>query len=602
MVKAIWVLAILTVLGPSPASWGQASTATGQLYSQYCAKCHESHEGTSHISDRRVLGQMAPESIYEALVTGRMAGAAKGLSDSQKRELAEYLSGRPLGTGTSGDASKMKNHCAAEPLGNPFSGPMWNGWGADLTNARFQPAASAGLTAQDLPHLRLKWAFGFPNAGAAWGQPTVVGGRVYVGSQNGFVYALSAASGCVYWSFRANGGVRSAITMGPPIKGSSPAQYPLYFGDVKANVYSIDAASGKLLWTRLADPNPSARITAAPQLHDERLYVPVASWEATARGPDYECCKFRGSVVAYDANTGEEIWKAYTIRDEPRPTKKTANGVQQWGPSGGGVWGSPTIDVKRNVIYVGTGDAYTSPAVDTVDAVLAFDLTTGKLLWSHQLSEGDVGDTANAPDFDIGASVILRKLPKDREALIVSQKSGVIYALDPDNRGTQLWAHRTGEGSRRGGTMWGSAADDKIVYVPNVDTQLGPKKAGGLYALRLDTGEEVWHVMPPVPACEVKDEACAPGQSAAVTLIPGAVFSGSTNGVMRAYSTADGQVLWQSSARGERLPTVNGVEASGGSLNGPGPTVVGGMVFMNSGYGLNGGTPGNVLLAFGVEE
>ncbi len=150
--------------------------------------------------------------------------------------------------------------------------------------------------------------------------------------------------------------------------------------------------------------------------------------------------------------------------------------------------------------------------------------------------------------------------------------------------------------------MWGSAADDKIVYVPNVDTQLGPKKAGGLYALRLDTGEEVWHVMPPVPGCEVKDEACAPGQSAAVTLIPGAIFSGSTNGVMRAYSTADGHVLWQSSARGERLPTVNGVEASGGSINGPGPTIVGGMLFMNSGYGLNGGTPGNLLLAFGVEE
>jgi polyvinyl alcohol dehydrogenase (cytochrome) len=606
MLKRICLLLIaVPVLRPVPFAGAQQTQAagpeTGKLYSQNCAKCHDPHEGTTHATDRTTLAQMVPEAIYRSLTTGSMAANAKALKDGQKREIAEFLSGRPLGGDRGSDASAMKNHCPGEPLDDPFKGPMWNGWGADLTNSRFQPTAEAGLTATQIPHLKFKWAFGFPNTASASAQPTVVGGRVYVGSSNGFVYALSAASGCVYWSFEAKGAVRSAITMGPPIKGSSPAQYPLYFGDVKANVFAVDAATGKLLWTQRADSIPGARITAAPKLFEERLYVPVSSWEATARGPDSECCKFRGSVVAYDANTGQQIWKAYTIADEPQPIKKTETGVQQWGPSGGGVWGSPTIDPKRRTLYVGTGDSYTPPTVNTVDAVLAFDLASGKMLWSRQLTQNDVADAPDSPDFDIGASAILRTLPDGRSILVVSSKSGVTYALDPDQQGKQLWEQRVGEGSRRGGTMWGSAADEEVVYVPNVDTQLGPDKAGGLTALRLDTGKKVWHVMPPVPDCKVKDESCAPGQSAAVTLIPGAVFSGSTNGVMRAFSTADGRVLWQFSASGEPIMTVNGVAGQGGSINGAGPTVVGGMVFMNSGYGYGGGTPGNLLLAFGVD-
>jgi polyvinyl alcohol dehydrogenase (cytochrome) len=175
------------------------------------------------------------------------------------------------------------------------------------------------------------------------------------------------------------------------------------------------------------------------------------------------------------------------------------------------------------------------------------------------------------------------------------------FALNPDRQGEILWQHRVGAGNRRGGTMWGAAADDNVVYVPNVDTQLGAGKAGGLTALRLDTGAEVWSVKPPVPDCKTNDETCAPGQSAAVTLIPGVIFSGSTNGVMRAHSTADGQVLWQFSAMGEPIMTVNGVAGHGGSINGAGPTVVGGMLFMNSGYAYGGDTAGNLLLAFGVE-
>jgi len=546
---------------------------------------------------------MSAESIYKALTGSAItAHAALKLSDVEKRDIAEFLNGRPVGSAKSNDASAMKNRCADEPIGDPFLGPMWNGWGQDLTNARFQPAAAAGLSAAQIPHLSFKWAFAFPNANSAWSQPVVVGGRVYVGSTNGSVYALSAASGCVYWSFEAKAAVRSAITMGPAISGTSPAQFPLYFGDVKANVYALDAGTGKLLWMKSADSNPSARVTAAPKLFEGRLYVPVSSWEAMARGPHTECCKFRGSIVAFDAVRGEQIWKTYTIADEPKPTRKNSAGVQQWGPSGGAVWGSPTIDSVRRLIYLGTGDSYTEPQAKTVDAVLALDLDKGTLRWSRQLTDRDVADSGNAPDFDLGASVILRSLPNSKNALIVSSKSGVTYALDPDRDGEILWQHRVGAGNRRGGTMWGAAADENVVYVPNVDTQLGAGKSGGLTALRLDTGAELWSVRPPVPDCKTNDESCAPGQSAAITLIPGAVFSGSTNGVMRAYSTENGSVLWQFSAMGEPIDTVNGVSGVGGSLNGAGPTVVGGMVFMNSGYAYGGDTPGNLLIAFGVDQ
>ena len=575
----------------------------GALYSADCASCHEIHENAPfQIPDHTALSQIPPETIYRALSSGSISAHASAmkLKDDQKRDIAEFLAGRPVGSEQSKDASAMKNHCPSEPLGAPFKGPMWNGWGKDLTNARFQPAEAARLTADQIPRLQFKWAFAFPNSNSAWSQPVVMGGRIYVGSSNGYVYAMSAARGCVYWSFEAKAGVRSAITMGPPLKGSDAPQYPLYFGDVKANVYAVDAATGKLLWMKSADSNPSARITAAPKLFDGYLYVPVASWEATARGTYTECCKFRGSVVKYEADTGRQVWKSYTIPEEPRPTKKTEAGVQLWGPSGGAVWGSPTIDAARKVLYVGTGDSYTEPQAKTVDAVLAFNLEQGTLLWSRQLTEADVADSANGPDFDIGASVILKTLSDGRSVLVVSSKSGMTYALNPDKQGEIVWEHRVGAGNRRGGTMWGAAADDNLVYVPNVDTQLGPGKAGGLTALRLDTGAEMWTVKPPIPDCKISDESCAPGQSAAITLIPGAVFSGSTNGVMRAYSTANGHVLWEFSAMGEPIMTVNGVRGNGGSMNGAGPTVVDGMVFFNSGYAYGSDTPGNLLLAFGV--
>src|SRR6185436_558231 len=212
--------------------------------------------------------------------------------------------------------------CTAKPAFNPATGPRWSGWGNDLMNSRMQTAENAGLRSTQIQNLQLKWAFGFPNGSSAYGQPTIAGGRVYVGSDNGFVYALDAATGCVYWSFQSSGGVRTAISL-----GRAGARFAAYFGDVKANVYAVDAETGALLWKKSAESHPLARVTGAPALYNGRLYVPVASFEeGSGPNPKYECCTFRGSVVAYDAATGEQVWKTYTIPERPRPTKKNSIG------------------------------------------------------------------------------------------------------------------------------------------------------------------------------------------------------------------------------------------------------------------------------------
>ncbi len=459
-----------------------------------------------------------------------------------------------------------------------------------------------------MPRLKLKWAFGFPEATQAFAQPTIASGRVFVGSQKGTVYALDLATGCAHWSFMAAAGVRTGIGFGS-VSRAGAARSAVFFGDTAANAYALDASTGEKLWQVRVDDHPAARVTGTPVLYESRLYVPVSSIEEAAAGrPTYECCRFRGSVVALDAATGALIWKTYAIPTEPRPTKKTAAGVQLWGPAGAAIWSSPTVDVKRRVIYVGTGNAYAEPAAETSDAILALDMATGKIRWARQITPGDVFvmgcQAANpncpekvGPDFDFGASPILRSL-STRDILVVGQKSGVAYGLDPDREGAVVWQFRAGRGGALGGIEWGMAADEARVYVPVSDVLAPPKDAGGLFALGLGDGQKVWHAPAPALGC-TEGRGCTGAQSAAISVIPGAVFSGSVDGHLRAYSTADGRILWDYDTARE-FETVNRVKATGGSIDAAGPVIAGGLLLTNSGYGLWRGKPGNVLLAFDV--
>jgi len=606
------LLLAVAVLATHAAGTSAQSFGVGGLmpFEQKCASCHVKPDAGSRAPSREQLQGRAPEAILAAMTTGGMAPMATGLSEAQMRAIAEYVSGRSFGTAEAGHASLMKNQCAATPLGNALAGPAWNGWGVDAANTRFQPAAAAGLTAATVPNLALKWAFGFPEGRMAFGQPTVIGGRVYVGSDNGFVYSLDAATGCVYWSYQAKAGVRTAITVAPIRAGAS--RFAVFFGDLRANVYAIDAENASLIWTRNADPHPVARITGAPAFHDGRLFVPVSSIEEAMGGhPNYQCCSFRGSVIAYDASTGEQRWQSFTIAEAAVPIRKTSLGTQLWGPAGAAVWSAPTIDPERRRLYLSTSNGYTYPAVNTTDAVMALDLASGKRLWTRQLTANDayvIGCGPNAksetcpqetgPDFAVGTSPILRTLPGGRRILAVGQKSGLAWGLDADS-GSVVWQHRVGQGTPLGGIEWGGAADDRLVYYPNADGLLGIKAAGGLAAIRLATGEREWWA-PPIATCPDQTMKCIPAQSAAASAIPGVVFSGATDGMIRAYDARDGKVLW-SFATARDFETVNGVKARGGSINGPGATIAGGMLYMTSGYGNFGQMAGNVLLAFGVQ-
>ena len=481
-------------------------------------------------------------------------------------------------------------------------GPEWNGWGAGVTNTRFQPAEHARLEAVDVSRLQLKWAFGYPRSAAAQSQPTVVGGRLFVASQRGVVFALDAKSGCTHWTYAAQSGVRSAMTVGRLEDG----RQALYFGDFGANVYALDPATGAELWQRDVEDHAGARITGAPVLHDDRLYVPVSSLEeALAADPGYACCTFRGSIVALDAATGDVAWKSYTIPETPSPRGRNPDGAVLMGPSGAAVWSAPTVDARRRLVYAATGNAYTAPAAGTSDAIVAFDLDTGALRWTNQLTPDDAfilncgGANPNCPqddgpDFDFGSSPVLVTMTDGRDLLVIGQKSGVGYGLDPDRDGAIVWQYRVGAGSALGGIEWGFAVDEEKAYFANSD-YLTPEP-GGLAAVRLRTGELVWYAEPHAPVCD----GCSPAQLAAVTAIPGVVFSGAYDGSFRAYSTEDGSLLWEQDTNGN-YDTVNGVPGRGGSLNGPGPVVVDGMVYVNSGYAAFGGRPGNVLLAFGLD-
>lgn len=487
------------------------------------------------------------------------------------------------------------------PLGDISAKPAWNGWGVDIRNTRFQPAKDAGLTPDQVTSLKLKWAFGIPEAKAVIGQPTVVGGRVFISGDNRTVYSLDAETGCAYWSFKAEADVRNASTVAatPGRAGRSS----LYFGDLKGNVYSVDAANGELLWKVAADSHPKARITASPKFYGGRLYIGISSLEEVGSAdPKYPCCSFRGSVVALDAASGKQLWKTYTIAEAAKPTHRNSQGTQLWGPAGGGVWNSPTIDPKRHALYVGTGDAYTAPAPRGTDSILALDLNTGKVLWSVQDLAGDawlVGCEVTprpencpknlGPDFDFGDSPILKDLPNGHSILVAGQKSGLVWAHDPDRKGAVVWKADTStkKASFTGQIVWGGAADDENAYFG--------LSSGGVVALQLSDGSRKWFA-PLDPAA-----GRAAGRESALSVIPGVVFVTGWDGVVHALSAADGHVLWQYDTV-QPFETVNKVNGKGGSMGGPGPTVAGGMLFVGSGFpGVQNGMAGNVLLAFSVQ-
>ncbi len=569
----------VTVLLPMATSAQVTESHWLSVFEEQCAVCHGTTSLVLRAVSREALRAFSPERVFNALTTGTMVANASELSEEERRGLAEFLTGRPFGNAADRSAAAMPNRCASGmPMGDPSVGPQWNGMSPDpTTSARFQPAAAAGLTVEQLPRLRRKWAFGFPDGSGVRGQPTVAGGRVFVGSDNGVVYALDARTGCVHWSFEAGEAVVTAISVWT-VPGSQD-RYAAYFGDFQGNVYAVDAETGERLWTMSVDDHEMAKITGSPVLdtQGERLYVPVGSWEEVAyRIPSYECCTFQGSVVTLNAKTGQQIWKTYTIPERPRPVRKNSAGTQLYGPAGAGIWAAPTLDYRRRALYVGTSNGYIDvPDSGSSDAVIAFDLDTGKRRWSTQLLAGDFHrlDSAVAHqedrNDDVSGSPVLYTLPNGRQILIAGQESGRITALDPDRNGAVLWVAQAADVMWPGGVPgadprprtpegsgFGAAADGELYYRPLAFCSSARGReapflhcesdgTGAMVALRPATGERVWSTTHATPTNCSDPEAtwCSSGLFGAATVIPGAVFAGARDGTLRAYSTADGEVL-----------------------------------------------------------
>ena len=436
--KRISVLVTTVVAFALCAATARAQAPDGAaVFDKACANCHQNPAADSRAPNRSALAQLAPETILTALTTGNMFRQGSALSDAERRAVAAFLTGRAVGT-----PAPLSNvgicTAAPKPLTAADLRSGWNGWGASASNARYQPAATGGVTAPMMPRMKLKWAFGFPGVSSARSQPAVLGGRVFVGSESGDVFALDAKTGCTYWSYHAQAGIRTALSVGPYKPASGPAGFAVYFADGTASAYAIDAATGKEIWSRKVDTHPYAKATGSVTVYDGRVYVPLAGVgeEGQGGGGNYECCTFRGSVSALNANTGAVIWKSYTIAEEPKPRGKNSRGIAAWGPAGGGIWSAPTIDAKRKVVYVATGNGYAEPAQLTTDAVLAFDMNSGKLLWSQQPLANDVWtggcrptnppDNPNCPatlgpDFDFSASPMLVKQPNGKDIILIQQ-------------------------------------------------------------------------------------------------------------------------------------------------------------------------------------
>ncbi len=570
------------------------------LFNENCAGCHMG--GVPKAPAVIWLEMMAPDAILGAMRGGLMSQQAAHLKPEQQVQIAEYLTRTKLADYKPPAPPARCTGTALQFTGVP---PAPVGWGHD--NRRFIPASVGGLTAADAPKLKLKWAFAYPAAVRARSQPTIGWNTVFVGSQNGTIYAFDLDTGCAKWTYRASAEIRTAIVADAQTKR-------LYFGDVLGRAYAIEAMTGKPLWRAKLDDHPNATITGSPSLGGGMLFVPVSSLEVTsAADPAYPCCSFRGAVVALDPATGAIKWKTYTIPDAPSPQGKNDSGTPMFGPSGAPVWGSPTYDEKRKRLYFGSGENYSSPADGNSDAVFAVDAATGKKLWQVQFTANDAWNVGcmvgngtcpkeNGPDLDLAASPVLVDLAGGKQMLVLGQKSGVAHGVDPDT-GKIVWDRRLGHGGTQGGVHFGMAAEGPKVYVPIVDladTHDGrvydkALNGAGMHAIDAATGNILWSnkaddICGGAPYCD-------PGVSAAATALPGGVMAGHLDGRLQVYDGQDGHVLWTYDTR-KPVRTITGVMASGGGMSGPGAAIAGRHVVVNSGYGLYYHMPGNLLLVF----
>lgn len=582
------------------------------VYERHCGACHNNPEATRAPS-LASLQTMNRSTVEYAITIGYMRIQAKALNATERAQLLDWLA---LGQ-TNQTAWIEQVKCKADAARiDPAARPIVSTFGFGHRNLRRQSAAEAGLRTADFGKLELAWAFAFPQTPTMRSQPVVAGDTIFVASTDaGRLFALSTQTGCVMWHFDAPAPLRSSLTY----TEIEPGKPVVVTGDALGAVLAVDALTGKQLWRTDVRLHEANRITGTPVVHGGRVFAPLSSVEINhARDDLYECCRAQGAVVALDLKTGQKLWTGRTM---PEATKQKLNraGAQLWGPSGAPIWSTPAIDAKRNVLYVGTGENNSLPVTETSDAIIAFDLDTGERKWVFQATARDAwnyacrrgancdfGDEAVVLDHDFGGSVMIVPLRDGRDLLVVGQKSGTIWALDPDNNGKLVWSRKISRGGANGGIHWGTATDGVRVFAPINDrgepTEELPLAGPGLHALDLETGEVLWSRKAEpdcsgdrkerFPACETRL-----GYSPAPLVVDGAVIQGSVDGILRVFDAATGATLWSYDTT-QTFETVNGVPGHGGSLDSVPYVAANGTLFVVSGYSRFGQAPGNVLLAF----
>ena len=593
---------------------------TAALFKTTCAICHEVPETKAPPTD--TLRRLPASQILMAMEFGKMQPQAAALKQEQRVRLAHWLAAEE---DAKRDAWLTDKACAGT---TPVRPSGRENWGLGRDNRR--EAAGVGIDRRDVDRLELLWSIALPAVTTMRSQPVIAGDTVFLGSKGAHLLALDRHSGCVRWSFKTEGPVHSALTLDTTPDGVAT----LYFADEMASVYAVDATTGKLRWRERVKWFPTSIISGPITYYDGRLYVPMSSFEVAAAGlPTHECCRSHGGIAALDATTGQPVWR-FDTTPQAAKTHLNRDGVQMWGPSGAVVWNSPTIDAKRGVLYFGTGQNSSSPATDTSDAIFALDLKTGARRWSFQALANDAWNAAclgggascpqeNGPDFDFGAAVMLVER-KQGDLLIAGQKSGEVFALDPDRNGAVVWRQRVGSGSSNGGVHHGLATDGERVYVPVADPER--KVAGyvprpGVSALALHDGKTLWSH--PVQRGCTFDPADAPlvglaemargkserspwpecsyyyGHSAAAVVANGVVYAGALDGKLRMLDARNGKLLRVIDTK-RPVQASNGVAGHGGAIDVGGALPDGDQLFVLSGYGMFGQMPGNLLLVYGL--
>ena len=565
------------------------------VYQKHCADCHQ--DTKLRAPSLGTIKKMSENGIRQALTMGVMKEHSRNIDNIDFDKLLLFL-------------SSQKNNIIETQINECFepfpthSEVLWSNWGNGLSNQRVQVKSS--LNPQNINKLELKWAFGFKDSIRIRSQPLVTEDTIYIGSQSGHVYALSLDTGCEWWSFKADAEVRGAITLSDDKKS-------ILFTDFAANVYRLNSLNGEIEWKKNVATHPLTTITGSIAVTQNSVLIPLSSTEVvSAIDPNYMCCTFRGGLIALNTSNGNERWKMHTV-PEPKKTGYNSNKISSWGPSGAPVWSTPTIDLERGLVYIGVGQNYSHPATELSDAIIAIEIESGRVVWHKQTLSGDVWNAAcvtnrincpgdYGPDYDIGASIIL--IEGDKDMLIAGQKSGMVFAMDPDDRGSIIWQKRVGRGGKKGGIHWGMTIDDDSIFVPIADlpekipSQFSPMP--GIHALRIKDGSKEWY-RPAIPVCEDEKYHCYPSVSAAPSRVGNMIITGSMNGVIEIISTRDGNLLW-SFDTAKQFKTINQISANGGSIDSNGPIIAGNHLIATSGYDIYGQLTGNILLVFSVED